>query len=155
AADDALLDACAATYRRLFDGIAEQTAALFPGVAETLRALAPRYTLCVASSRGGASLRWFLRRFGVEDCIALVLGEEDVVNKKPAPDMVLRILADTATAPGEALVVGDTVFDIEMGRRAACPTCGVTYGNHTAAQLQAAGATFLIDRFPALADLLD
>ena len=37
-------------------------------------------------------------------------------------------------------VVGDTSFDIEMGRRAGCHTIGVTWGNHSEQMLRQAGA---------------
>ena len=54
----------------------------------------------------------------------------------------------------EALVVGDTAYDIEMGKRAGVRTCGVTYGNGTRAELARAGADFLIDDFGELLDIV-
>ena len=68
--------------------------------------------------------------------------------------MALRALSLTGTRPEEALVVGDTTFDIEMGRSAGCKTCGVTFGNHSRSQLQAAGADFLIDDFAQLREIV-
>ena len=55
----------------------------------------------------------------------------------------------------EALMVGDASYDILMGRAAGCHTCGVTYGNQTAAQLRDAGADYLIDNFQELLTLLN
>ena len=50
--------------------------------------------------------------------------------------------------------VGDTAYDIEMGRRAGVKTCGVTYGNGTRAELARAGADYLIDDFGELLDIV-
>jgi phosphoglycolate phosphatase len=56
--------------------------------------------------------------------------------------------------PDQALVIGDTVFDIQMGKAARCRTCAVTYGNHGREQLQAAEPDFLIDDLRLLSRLL-
>ena len=46
--------------------------------------------------------------------------------------------------PDEALVVGDTEYDILMGRNAGVHTCGVTYGNGSRESLEAAGAEWIV-----------
>lgn len=43
---------------------------------------------------------------GVARYITHIYGEQDVANKKPAPDMALHILEQTGTAPDDAIVVG-------------------------------------------------
>lgn len=53
----------------------------------------------------------------------------------------------------QAVMVGDTIFDIEMGLNASTKTCGVTYGNGSRASL--AKADWLIDGFGQLADLIN
>ena len=68
--------------------------------------------------------------------------------------MALKVLSLTDTLPTEAMVVGDTTFDIEMGRAAGCMTCGVTYGNHNRNILKSAGSDFLIDDFSQLYSLV-
>ena len=64
--------------------------------------------------------------------------------------MVLKTLAETRTDARDALVVGDTEFDIIMGRDAGVKTVGVTYGNGRREELAAAGADYLIDDFEEL-----
>ena len=54
--------------------------------------------------------------------------------------------------PYEAIVVGDTSFDIQMGRNAGTRTCGVTYGNGSMESLS--DADWLIDDFGKLLDIV-
>lgn len=58
----------------------------------------------------------------------MVVTAEQVARKKPAPDMVKKILLETQTQSCQALLVGDTVYDIQMGKNAGVKTCAVTYG---------------------------
>lgn len=142
-------------YRDLFEDIAPDMISLFPEVKETLRELHHAgVTITVASSRGRESLLSLERRLGIDQYITLTLGEDDVERKKPAPDMVLRILELTGTSAADTLVVGDTAFDIAMGRDAGCTTCGVTYGNQSREQLLAEGADHVTDRFGTVAEVM-
>ncbi len=152
--DEALITQAVNLYRELFDGICQTTVRLFPHVAETLQMLhAEGVTLTIASSRGKESLEKLLHQLNIAPYITCLFGEEDVQNKKPAPDMALHILAQTGTDRKNALVVGDTQYDILMGQSAGCHTCGVSYGNHTAEMLRAQEADFIIDDFAQLIPL--
>lgn len=142
------LDRAVKTYQRLFNGICFKIVRLFPSVKDTLAEFYARgVVIAVASSRGHKSLEELSELLGIRGYISEIVGVEDVEAAKPAPDMVLKILAATHTAPEDALVVGDTEYDILMGSRAGCRTCGVTYGNHSRARLAEAGATWIIDGF--------
>ena len=141
-------------YRVVFNKFSDAIE-LYPNVKTTLETLFSNgVIITVASSRGKESLTDLLKRLEIIEYITLILGEQDVENKKPAPDMVLRILEETNTSPKNALIVGDTTYDIEMGQRAECLTCGVTYGNHYELQLKKQGADFIISDFGKLIDLI-
>lgn len=137
----------ASTYRRLFhdfntDGAVE----LYPNVLETLVELKKRgIILTIASSRSKASLTEYVSALGLESVISFVLGADDVKDGKPAPEAVNRTLEKFGFLPEEALVVGDTTFDIQMGKAAGTRTCGVTYGNGSIESL--ADADRIIDNF--------
>lgn len=125
------------TYRRLFPTTGTPLVAPFAGVGETLARLEDAgAVLSVASSRGRDSLRALLTRLGLQDRFRMVLGEEDVARKKPEPEAVHRTLEALGVTATEAVVVGDTVYDLQMGRAAGCATCGVTYGSHPAEDLR-------------------
>ena len=137
----------ASTYRRLFhDFNTEGAVELYPDVLETLIELKKRgIILTIASSRSKASLTEYVSALGLESVISFVLGADDVKDGKPAPEAVNRTLEKFGFLPEEALVVGDTTFDIQMGKAAGTWTCGVTYGNGSKESL--ADADRIIDDF--------
>ena len=55
---------------------------------------------------------------------------------KPAPDMVLEICDELGIAPADALVVGDTTYDLEMAVNARCRAVAVCTGAHSQEMLQ-------------------
>ena len=147
-------DIYALTYRRLFHEYnTEGAVVLYPNVMETLEELKERgYILTIASSRSHASLAEYVENLGLSPIIGFILGADDVVNGKPDPEPVTRTLEKYGLKPEEAIVVGDTVFDIKMGKNAGTRTCGVTYGNGSKESL--ADADLIIDDFGQLLDVL-
>ena len=69
--------------------------------------------------------------------------------------MLHDAMADVGAAPAETLLVGDTVFDMEMARSAGTPALGVAWGYHAVADLQAAGAQRILQRFAELPTVLE
>lgn len=147
---------CADTYRQLFyKNNAVYKVPAFPHVLDTLRLLSQKgYTLTIASSRSNRSLMEFIRDMGLEEIILYVLGADDVTHAKPHPEPVLMTLQQFECQAEDAMVVGDTRYDIEMGRHAGVVTCGVTYGNGSRQELEDAGANYLINDLNELIDIL-
>ncbi|MGN0283047.1 MAG: HAD family hydrolase [Prevotella sp.] len=152
--DDTTADACEATYRKLFvrnnkEGIVKA----FPNVVSTIQEMyAMGIIIAIASSRGSDTLLDFLKNIGIDKYISYVISAHDVQNAKPAPDMVYKVLEHTDNDKFDVLMVGDTVFDIDMGKAAGVRTCGVTYGNGKEEELQF--ADFIIDDFRQLLDIV-
>ena len=145
-ADDSTIERCCEVYRSLFFSFQEQTIRLFPKVRETLCSLhSAGIIVAIATSRGTKSLKELCQMFNIDDFVGMKMASDLVTEKKPAPEMVNKILAHYSINPSDALVVGDTIFDIEMGQRANCDTCGVTYGNHTRCQIEKAKPTYIAD----------
>lgn len=152
--DDATGDLCAETYRRIFMVNNKPGAVpMFPNVADTIRRMHDAGLLVtIASSRLRPSLAGFVDE--MELGIPYILSVGDVEHAKPAPDMVLKTLADNDLRPEEAIVVGDTVFDIRMAHSAGVRAVGVTYGNGQRADLVAEHAEYVIDDFGELAGIV-
>lgn len=147
-------DLYAQTYKKCFDMInAAEPVQLYPNVLETLQELKSRgIVLTVASSRSNPSLNDYIRNLNLTDLISLVLSANDVNEGKPNPEAINRTLSEFGFNCDEAIMVGDTMFDIRMGVNAGCRTCGVTYGVGSPESLSE--ATWLIDDFKKLLTLV-
>ena len=142
------IDEACATYRRIFGDIAIPCITLFPGVKDGLAGLhAAGLRLAICTSRSSASLHTLLDMLEIGPYFSALTNNEDVIHPKPAPDLALLLLERLGARPEESLVVGDTVFDLQMGRGAGCHTCGVTWGNQDRAMLQTADPDCVIDDF--------
>ena len=127
---------------------------LYPGVYETLETLKQQgLTLTIASSRSHASLDQYVTELGLSSIISYVLGADDVQEGKPQPEAVFKTLDKYGFSAEEALMVGDSIFDIQMGINAGTRTCGVSYGNGTRESL--ASADWIIDDFREILKLID
>ena len=153
---DEMGDRCANTYRRIFDENNEPgMVPVFPHVIDTLRRLHDSgRVLTIASSRATVTLQGFVESMHLDELVSLVMSCDDIVHAKPHPELVLKTLEPTGFRPEETVVVGDTKYDILMGRGAGCHTVGVSYGNGSREELMAAGADHIIDDFRQLLDLV-
>ena len=143
------------TYRDIFQTVGIAGITLFDGVKEALTRLRQRgYVLGVVSSRHMLSLLQICDLQGITECFSTIYGVDRVSRPKPAPDTVLLALKELGISPGESLVVGDTVFDLRMGRNAGCRTCGVTYGNQSREQLLNESPDYLVDSILELCDIV-
>lgn len=147
---------CTATYREIFEDVNREIGVpMFPHVAETVRLLhAKGCIVTIATSRGYKSAVEFVRSFGLDNVITLVVAAEDVRHAKPDAEPVLKTLKHYNLKPEDAVVVGDTHFDILMGRNAHCMTIGVTYGNGLRESLMEAGADAIVDDFAEIAEIV-
>ena len=143
---------CTAKYREIFEDVNREIGVpMFPHVADTVRLLhAKGCIVTIATSRGYKSAVDFVRSFKLDDVITLVVAAEDVRHAKP----VLKTLKHYNLKPEDAVVVGDTHFDILMGRNAHCMTIGVTYGNGLRESLMEAGADAIVDDFAEIAEIV-
>jgi phosphoglycolate phosphatase len=153
--DDDLLERCCAEYRSVFDRIALPTTAPFPGVEATLsRWRAQGRRLGLATSKRTDVARKVLDRAGLAGYFEVVVGGDQVARGKPYPDTVLHGLSLLGADAGQAAMVGDTAHDVLMALAADVAAYGVGHGVHARAELEAAGALAVVDRFEELADYL-
>jgi HAD superfamily hydrolase (TIGR01509 family) len=79
----------------------------------------------------------------------------DVEVTKPAPDLVHAALQRVGAQPDEAVMVGDTPWDIEAARRAEVPTLAVVTGGFSEQELTRAGAARVFESVAELYERLD
>jgi phosphoglycolate phosphatase len=129
---------------------------LYPGARETLDALAarPDTLLGVATGKSQRGVRAVLGRHGLAERFATIQTADDAPSK-PHPGMVLAAMRATGAEPRDTVVVGDTVYDLEMARAAGVRAIGVAWGYHPASALAAAGAAAMIEHFAELVPALE
>ncbi len=136
-------------YRKLYaeGGIFENIP--YPGIEALLaRLVADGHKCYVATSKPEHMAVRILEHFGLSRYFALICGAltDGVRDKK---ELVIEyLLAQIDAAP--AVMVGDTVFDVEGANVHHIPTLAVTWGYGDAQQMQAAGAIALVDTMEAL-----
>lgn len=142
--------ACAASYRIIFDENKKTILVQpFPNVIPTILQLHELgHSIAIASSRGRESLLAYVEQMRLQQAISAIVAADDVTHVKPDPEMALKALAQIGGEPQDTIVVGDMIFDIQMGKSAHMKTCAVTYGNGTPDQL--ASADYVIDDFKLL-----
>lgn len=122
---------------------------LFPGVRATLGRL-HGCRLAVATNKPSIQTERILRGLGIRALFKAVCGGDDVRRRKPHPEVLLCLMRRFRCGPFQTLVVGDSRFDMEAGRRARCRLCAVTYGFGTRRELSRWRPDFTIGRFPKL-----
>jgi phosphoglycolate phosphatase len=149
--------AIVAAYKASFSEGRERAAAQpYPGALAAIERLAgrPGVVLGVATGKSRRGLDHVFGALSIAGHFRTIQVADDHPSK-PHPSMLHAALAETGCQAADAVMIGDTTYDIAMGRAAGMPTIGVTWGYHAAGDLHAAGASVLIDRFDALDDVLD
>lgn len=127
---------------------------LFPGAVETLDALdRAGWILGIATGKGRRGLLATLESHGIAGRFA-ILQTSDQGPGKPNPDMLLNAMSEAGAAPADTVMIGDTVYDMEMARRAGTMAVGVAWGYHPKAQLRRAGAHAVAQSFAELPEKL-
>ena len=144
--DDATIEQMTAEYNNIYKEEAEGLIELFDGVVATLDRLKKAgVKIVIASNNVQPVLRRLTANLGIAQYIDDIVAVEDVENVKPAPDIALEVLRRCNIIGEDALVVGDSTFDMDMGREAGCHLCGVTYGSHTPEMLRKTGDDTLLN----------
>ena len=115
--------------------------AAFPGAADLLRVTKKAgLSVVLATSASEAEAEHLTAAIGADDAIDVVTTKSDVDASKPAPDVVNTALTKAGLVAGDALFVGDTVWDVEAARRAGLRCVCVLSGGISEAELRDAGA---------------
>ena len=143
--DDELFGRILEVYRRLWFGTYSLDPVLFTGVREALTELAGEgYLMAVATAKGRSGLNNDLESTGLAP-IFHATKTADEAQAKPNPAMLLAILDELGVRAREALMIGDTVHDLQMAINAGVPGLGVTTGSHTREDLGVVEALDILD----------
>jgi phosphoglycolate phosphatase len=143
-----LAPALEAGYRKAFSTLRlndQVFEPLYPGVRETLEALREENILMgVATGKGRKGLEKTLAGHGISEFFD-TLQTADFHPGKPNPSMLFSAMEETGVTPEMTLFVGDTTFDVEMGKSAGVKTLGVSWGYHEPRLLEETGASAILE----------
>lgn len=124
----------------------------FPGARDLLaRARHDGLKVALASSAKGDELAQYCKLLDAADLVDAATSKDDVENSKPDPDIFAAALAKTGAPAGEALVIGDTPWDVIAAGKIGVGTIAVLSGGFSEAELREAGAVAI---YRDVADLL-
>ncbi len=155
--DDALHRDMAERYRAAFlalRGVGMVDEPLYDGIAALIADLRQNgWMIGVATGKSDRGLERCLSHHNIRDHF-ITLQTADRHPSKPHPSMILQAMADAGAAPETTVMIGDTTYDILMGKAAGCHTIGVNWGYHGPEDLQAAGADRIAENMDELAEFL-
>lgn len=118
-----------------------QTSPLYPGARDVLDLLSQQedMLLGVATGKSKRGLDALIASHGLEG-LFVTRQVADFHPSKPHPSMLLTALRETGVDPADAVMIGDTSYDMEMARAAGIRSIGVSWGYHHPEALTAAGS---------------
>jgi phosphoglycolate phosphatase len=128
---------------------------LYEGIAELLVGLRDSgWQLAVATGKSDRGLAACLATHGIAD-LFVSLQTADRHPSKPHPAMLEAALFEAGALPGQAVMIGDTSFDMLMARSAGVRGVGVAWGYHAPGELIASGAVSVAATVAALSQALE
>ncbi|WP_193164370.1 HAD-IA family hydrolase [Microbulbifer hainanensis] len=123
---------------------------LFDGVLATLdQLLGGGHQLAVATGKSRQGLNREFEEHGMADLFVASRCADETASK-PHPLMLHQLLEETGCGLEKAVMVGDTVYDLEMAAAAGMASIGVSYGAHHPERLAALNPHAIIDHFSEL-----
>ena len=129
----------------------EQSAPLIEGVGETLLSLRGKgYRLAIVTSGSRTRVCREVQKSVLKDAFAVIVCNEDILNKKPHPEGLLRAIDSLNVASSQCAYVGDAPEDIEMGRRGNVMTIGVRSAYPSSTRVMSAKPDLYLERLAEL-----
>lgn len=152
---DSLADRYKAAFRVLRQ-VPGHLEPLYPGARTALDLLARRddVVLGIATGKSRRGVGIILAQHDLAGRFVTIQTADDRPSK-PNPEMVLAAMRDTGIGPADTVMIGDTVYDIEMARAAGARAIAVSWGYHGADALAAAGPVTTISDYAQLVPALD
>lgn len=122
----------------------------FPGVISTLGRLKDGgHTLTIATGKSRKGLDRIFGVLGVADFFHATRCADETASK-PHPLMLEELLFEFDADPADAVMIGDTEYDMEMARRINMPRIAVSYGAHHIERLHSYQPELCLDQFDQL-----
>ena len=131
-----------------------QDTILYKGVEETLNTLFKKgYKMALATNKAHKFVPEILEHFNLDKYFEYTIGAGIVENKKPHPQMLLKVCKDMQVEPKSAIMVGDTNNDILAAKNAKMDSIALTYG-YSAINVNEFSPTFVCNNFNEITNFL-
>jgi len=129
---------------------------IYPGVTDTLTYFRNSgKTMAVVTNKPEGLSRRVIDELGLSGFFMMLIGGDTLRNRKPHPEPLERVMAETGFSTTETIFVGDSPVDSETGKNAGVFTIGVSYGFRDIKELLSSDFNLIIDRFSELRAYLD
>ncbi len=138
-------------FRQKYEEVYRKNTYLLPNARLVLEALPARgIKLAIATNKLGRFSREIFQHFGMDKLFATILGDEDVLQNKPHPEMLLLAMEKMGLRNEEVVFIGDSLIDIETGKNAGVRVFAIPTGVSTREELERAGPTLILNGLPDL-----
>ncbi|WEL46805.1 HAD family hydrolase [Enterococcus casseliflavus] len=142
-------------FRAYYQTYEESTLKVFPEIPHVLEILNKRKVPCfVVSSKKTAVVK---RNLAAQDLVAFfeeIIGSDAVTHYKPHPEGINKVVAHYQFDPTKTIMIGDAIFDIQMGKAAGVKTIAVTWRSHDPKKLSEENPDALVDAPREILDFL-
>lgn len=122
------VDELVAYYREYNEAIHDTMCFAFEGVKELLTSLRDKgIKIAIVTSKRRELAERGMKIAGIYDFMDVIITPESTKKHKPDGEPAIKACNDLGIDPSEAIMVGDSPFDIYCGKNAGCKTCGVNY----------------------------
>lgn len=142
------------TYSRHYVAADQRPCDFFEGVTELLEQLRQQgHQLAVATGKSRRGLDRVLTALSMAEFFDGTRCADET-RSKPDPTMVEELLLELSVKADQAVVIGDTEYDLEMASRAGVRSVGVSYGVHSPERLSRHKPLAIIDKIAELPNVL-
>lgn len=133
-------------YRAIYDGKTIEICPLFPDLITMLDDLkAAGIKITIASSKRRPLIEVVLEHHKLSSYFEIVVGATDITHHKPHPESVHHTVKLLGMDHQETVVIGDSIYDLEMAKNAGVDAIGVTTGIHSAEILSTASPLYIVN----------
>ncbi len=141
-------------YSRQYVAATTGPARLYEGARDMLEALrADGFELAIATGKSRRGLARVLAGLAMDDFFEATRCADET-RSKPDPLMLSELLAERGKRHTEAVMIGDSEYDLDMAARLEMPRIGVSFGVHGRDRLASFGPAHIIDHLSELPPLL-
>lgn len=143
------------TYREFNESKHDSMIKEFPYVLETLKNIKDMgLKLAIVTSKRKEMAMRSLSRLHLNHFFDLIVSPENTLKHKPDKEPVEYALKELGLLSKEAIMVGDSPYDLLAGKNAGTLTCGVRYTKLNIMHLERTNPNYMIDSFEKLLDII-